>query len=339
MPASYASCWWLQDHIEFSYDGTIHACCYGYPKRRPDSSGRGWDEVGHIYLCDVKDNKFPHEEIRKNKHLLHAMIARNDAEAEVCLECPVLKTQAWPETNYLVSKISLNTWLHCNLKCQYCFVAQPNFKPRRIAYDLHAVIEDMLTGGHLDPNGQVTWGGGDISALPEFNRVSKLFIGYGVFQNFKTSGFKFLRGVAGALQQNLGLVEVSVDAGTAETYARVKGKDAFDRVVSNLVEYSRYGKIQLKYIVMKDNLEDKDIDGFLNLARMINVGSAMVTPEWGQCHDGAFDDGQLGRIARLIDSLKAFVPEVSPSTGDDGERLFPGIWRRLEGHLAAVQAA
>ncbi len=137
----------------------------------------------------------------------------------------------------------------------------------------------------------------------------------------------------------MGLVEVSIDAGTPETYARVKGKDAFDRVVSNLVEYSRSGKIQLKYIVMKDNLEDADINGFLNLARLINVESVMVTPEWGQCHDGVFDDRHLRKIARLIDSLKAIVPAVSPSTLEDGERLFPGMWRRLEGCLTSMSPA
>jgi len=196
-----------------------------------------------------------------------------------------------------------------------------------------------LKGGHLDPNGNVTWGGGDISALPEFNRISDLFSSYGIFQNIKTSGFKFLRGVAGALEKNLALVEVSVDAGTPETYARVKGKDAFDRVVSNLLQYSKFGQIQLKYIAMKDNLGDGDIDGFLDLARMINVKSVVVTPEWSQCHDGAYDEGLLKQIARLIDSLRTFVPTVTPSNSDDRERLFPGMRRELERHLTSTESA
>src|SRR5271165_3216021 len=27
---AYSSCWWLQDHIEFSFGGRVHACCYNY---------------------------------------------------------------------------------------------------------------------------------------------------------------------------------------------------------------------------------------------------------------------------------------------------------------------
>ena len=198
-------------------------------------------------------------------------------------------------------------------------------------------MEDMLQGGHFDPRGNVTWGGGDISALPEFNRVSDVFVTHGIFQNIKTSGFKYLKGVAAALEKNLGLVEVSVDAGTPETYARVKGKDAFDRVVKNLREYSKYGQIQLKYIVMKDNLGNEDIDGFLNLARTLDVKRIVVTPEWGECHDKAFDDKLLRQIARLLDLLKANITRVTPSNRDDGERLFPGMWHQVEPHLTSMQ--
>lgn len=342
---SYASCWWLQDHLEFSYDNTVHACCYGYPRRKsgPTSDRTGaandWEEVGHIYLCHVKDNKFPYEVIRQKRQELHAMIAKKSSEADVCLECPVLSIQEWSERQYLVKNITLNTWLHCNLKCEYCFVAHPDFKPSTISYDLHAVMTDMLRGGHFDPKGDVTWGGGDISAYPEFNHVSQLFIAHGIHQNFKTSGFKFLRGVAEALEKKLGLVEVSVDAGTPETYARIKGKDVYNQVVSNLIEYSKSGDVQLKYIVTKDNVGKRDVDGFLDLVRLLKSKNVVFTPEWTQCHNGAYNDEQLASIAKLIDSTRELAINVRPVNHSDGDLLFPsGMWSRLKPFLTSIPA-
>lgn len=335
----YPSCWWLQETIEFSYLGSVHACCYGYPRAKKDSRDRAgaaveFEEVGHVYLCDVKDNRFPSEEIRRKKASLHALIAQQDEKAAVCLECPTLKTQDWSEQRYLCTHITLNTWLHCNLKCTYCFVAHPDFKAHRVAYDQHAVFSDMLNGGFLDPKGSVTWGGGDISALPEFNEVSQLFVDYGVMQTFKTSGYKFLRSVASALDKKIGLVEVSVDAGTSKTYAKVKGKDVYASIVDNLIRYSECGDIQLKYVATTENLGDADIDGFLELVGKLNTKAVIFTPEWTACHSGAYQDHHLRSLARLINSTRSIAPNVVPNDRAMGERLFPsGMWKRLEPFL------
>ena len=92
-----------------------------------EGASRAWEEVGHVYLCDVKGDKFPHEEIREKKRLLHSLIARNDSEGEICLECPALKVQDWPHKNYLVDKITLNTWLHLQSEVQVLFRCPSRF--------------------------------------------------------------------------------------------------------------------------------------------------------------------------------------------------------------------
>ena len=344
MTERFASCWWLQDHIELSYDGKVHACCYGYPKQRKTmqkdrvNNEVTWEEVGHVPLCDVVGDKFPAEAIRIARDDLHRQIAEQRAEAEVCLECPVLKTRAWPPQQYLVNQLTLNTWLHCNLKCFYCFVANPNFKASKVKYNLHAVIDDMLKGEHLNPAGSVTWGGGDISALVEFDEVCELFVAYGVKQMIKTSAFKYLKGVSQVLETGLGTVEVSVDAGTAETYAQIKGKDAYDRVTENLKQYAQHGDVQLKYIATKDNLDDRNIDGFVELAQVLKTKSVMVTPEWTQCHNGEYNDQHHQQIAKLIGMLRA-TASVAPVNDDDGARLFPnGMWNRVMPYLNPVPA-
>jgi molybdenum cofactor biosynthesis enzyme MoaA len=56
----------------------------------------------------------------------------------------------------------------------------------------------------------------------------------------------------------------SLDAGTRESYTKIKGKDVFDTVVENIRRYAaNSGNIQLKYIVMPENCNDDDLNGFL----------------------------------------------------------------------------
>jgi hypothetical protein len=62
----------------------------------------------------------------------------------------------------------------------------------------------------------------------------------------------------------------SVDAGTAETYKFVRGKNLYADLQKNLINYAKnniFNNITLKYILMFDhsNTSDKDIFGFLNL--------------------------------------------------------------------------
>ncbi|WP_424627560.1 hypothetical protein [Bradyrhizobium sp. SYSU BS000235] len=108
-----------------------------------------------------------------------------------------------------------------------------------------------------------------------------MFLDYGMKLEFKTSGYKFLQGVASTLAKGRGMLEVSVDAGTRKTYLS-KGVDVFDRVVENIQKYREHGNIQLKYIACSSNISDADISGFVELAKHTKPISVMVTPEFGE---------------------------------------------------------
>lgn len=311
--AAYGSCQWLQGHIEFSHDGALYAC-HGYAKRN-GGPGYDWEEIPPVQMSVITNDRFPDREISKRRLHLHSVIARDeaDADADICIACPQMKAQEWPETSFLVSEVAINTWTHCNLKCTYCGTKRSDFKPDKAPYDLAAVVGDMLGGRHLDPAGCVTWVGGDISVLPEFDLVSELFLAYGVFQVFKTSGYNLRRGVVRAVEKRLGIVEASLDAGARETYRRVKGRDAFERVVANLREYSIFGPIELKYVAMIDNFGDADIEGFLELTRKLNVSKVIITPDWTDSEANSYGDDFKRSLTKLIGSLRGVVPVTIPS--------------------------
>ena len=322
---AHTGCWFLQDHLEFSIDSDIRVCCFRY--RNSDGETRG-----NVPLVKITGNRFPAEEIRAARAQILSEIAAGTHLD--CMQCPLLETADWVERGYLADKVTMNPWTHCNLKCVYCFTLLPEYTNKKVAYDITAVIADMLRGKHLDPSGYITWGGGDISALPEFDGISQLFQDYGVRQDFKTSAFKFLPGVADALKRKLGVVEVSLDAGTKKTYASYKGRDAFERVVSNIRRYRECGPVRLKYIADCTNVSDQDIDGFCSIASSINPEIVTVTAEWNSAYSKKYEDDAITQIAKLLHSLWSTGVPCSPSRGADGRNLLWGIWPRVQERLA-----
>ena len=68
----------------------------------------------------------------------------------------------------------------------------------------------------------------------------------------------------------------SIDAGTRETYRRIRGKDLFNDLVKNLLNYAKTGtftSMQLKYILLNEegmyNLDLKDLWGYARLVAKI----------------------------------------------------------------------
>lgn len=324
----FHSCWWLHDHLEFGHDNVMHVCCHTFV----DSKGK---DCGRVGLVRIEEDRFPAEQIREARRSIHEEIRRGSHPD--CMGCVYLKGAEWPERKYIADKLTMNPWTHCNLKCVYCFTLLPVHTNKKVSYDLVAVITDMLAGRHFDPKGLVTWGGGDISALPEFNEISELFQNYGATQDFKTSAFKYLKGVADALRRNVGKVEVSIDAGTRETYAAYKGRDAFDRVVENVLRYRECGDVQLKYIADRSNVTDADVDGFVGLVERVRPTLVTITAEMSAAYSKLYDDAAIARVANLVRSVRKIGTRVAPLGDQDGAILFPHIWPQVSKHATEIQ--
>jgi hypothetical protein len=78
----------------------------------------------------------------------------------------------------------------------------------------------------------------------------------------------------------------SLDAGAAETYARVHGAGALDRTWANIVRYleavpeARKGNIQLKYILLETNLGRGEIDAFAERVERSGVRAVILNIEF-----------------------------------------------------------
>ena len=92
-------------------------------------------------------------------------------------------------------------------------------------------------------------------------------------------------------------MNVSIDAGTRETFHKIKGVDGFERVCENLQEYHKAGCVTLKYIFLPGiNDKKEDIDGFVDLC--IELKCKIVVIEQNIYDD--VNDYTIEQIERLL---------------------------------------
>ncbi len=210
------------------------------------------------------------EGLRKDKN-----ISKNDL-LYPCKHCiHYKKINVTPSLN--INYINLSMYPSpCQCKCIYCEVHKKwdNSLKVQEAYDkLFNILEYGKEHGIISPDATWQISCGEITIHPYRKRIMDLVVGQTVV--FYTNCFKFDEDIAKNLHDNpKSYINLSIDAGTPETWKKVKGFDNFEEVTSNLVKYhvncARPGKqITFKYIILpgiNDSIED-----YLSLMEIMKV--------------------------------------------------------------------
>jgi molybdenum cofactor biosynthesis enzyme MoaA len=114
-----------------------------------------------------------------------------------------------------------------------------------------------------------------------------------------------------------------LDAGTRETFKKIKGIDAFARVCENLRRYAEHGNVEVKYIFMNGvNDSNGDIEGFADACNEINAASVFVTRDLNDYNTGyVLSDANLEAIAKIysLAAEKGLYVSMSPLAFRSGE--------------------
>jgi len=100
---------------------------------------------------------------------------------------------------------------------------------------------------------------------------------------FVTNCMRFDEGIARKLKQNPNSkINVSLDAGTPETWKVIKRRDNFRKTIENLIKYREYitkkEQIELKYIVMPGiNTSEEDFDGIVKIMKMLDIPKLFIS--------------------------------------------------------------
>lgn len=195
----------------------------------------------------------------------------NSGEHCICSGCENLIFREWePMTKLKFNRLILSPDNLCNSSCSYC----PQDHARRSRYDHVGLLNRCIELGYIDPNNtyKISWGGGEPVLMEGFDELFVKFKDVKIYNQIFTTGIKFSENIANALQDDDNTcILVSIDAGTRDTYKKIKSVDQFDRVVENFDKYYKSAKnksnIKLKYIVLDENCTIEEIDSFLALVK------------------------------------------------------------------------
>ena len=272
----YVSCEYIQHGFNVDYED-IKMCCFNCHE------GGGRQILIDNYKGQMIDwNKF-FKEKRKMRELNKKGII-----LDRCKGCFFLKEREWDDEDY-INYMVFNHWTLCNCKCKYCFTnEQSDFFNARENYNMYPVIKKLVDMGKVRGGGEIGFGGGEPTLLPEFEPMLNMLLDAGC-DNIRvhSSCVKYSVGIERGLREGKVTLVVSVDSGTPETYTNIKRHNYFDKVWENLARYAaaqtddKY-KAKTKYIIypgFNDNKEE--LDKWLDMTVKAGIKSVVIDVEGG----------------------------------------------------------
>ena len=141
-------------------------------------------------------------------------------------------------------------------------------------YDLYPILKDFKRKKLIEENPYVYFVGGEPSVLKEFKDIVNLFLKYSPSEmNILSSGILYDKSIANALKHDNTNLIISMDAGTEETFKKIKRIDKLPTMIENIKKYMQASEraidhVLIKYIII-NNLNDteEELEAFLKLAK------------------------------------------------------------------------
>jgi len=252
----YLCCEVLHTYLNFEDDHLRPYCCHDDPDYQPR-----WAYKGEAFSL---------EKLQEYLSGIAEMIHKEPARCERCRYIYYDKVpQEGSLHRYKLKRINFNPHrLFCNLNCSYCFITPSKRESRFPPYSVLQAVEFLFNNNFIDDTCEFLWGGGESTILPEFETVTRLIADKGHKQVLNTNGTVFSEAWAYTLALSKETYfNISIDSGTRETYKRIKGKDMFDIVWTNIAKYQSVAKnkysFKAKYILMETNREKNELENFI----------------------------------------------------------------------------
>lgn len=205
-----------------------------------------------------------------------------------CKYCDLFQKGDWNPQS-LIKYVNLSMYpAPCQCNCCYCSVDRhwENTKEIKSVYDkLFEMLELADSKALISSDAQWQISSGEITIHPYKQKMYKLVENRKA--TFYTNGFIFDEELAKILETNpKAKINISIDAGTSETWKKIKGFDNFKDVCDNLVAYNKTssysGQIELKYIVLPGiNDSERDFKEFIKLMKLLEVSHLIIARDVG----------------------------------------------------------
>jgi len=243
------TCRYLNTTIHLSSGDNVECCC--------------------VYMLNVKapgvpyslDNETLLSTLKEMRSNLQRDMA-NGNEKEYCLGCPEIKMDYVPKTSTTklnISQIMFGAGTVCNIDCIYCYTkstANAPWEERKSKIERALdFVKYLQQQGEISDSALAHLASGEISANPMASEIVPVFAD--IKCRFLTNGIIYSEAIEKVLRNGKSYVNISLDAGTKETFGKVKGTDAenFDKALENIRGYSQFANyIELKYIILPEKM-------------------------------------------------------------------------------------
>lgn len=270
----YLNCPFLKNSIHFFYDN-IRACCSNVSGPVFYENYKGEKPVDWEYIYNFRKNII--NKINNGEF--------QDGIPDECIGCcdieKYLSDEKIEEFTNKIRDFYFQNNMSCNAKCTYCSFGQVGQGCR---YKLLPIINSLIENKIIDEKIVCFMSGGEMTINPEFHELlSILSQQNNPYINIFSSGIKYSESIKEAFIINPNFhMMISVDAGTKETYKKIKLVDCFDTIVENLREYTQASEnaknnIVLKYILVDDVNDNIDeIKKFFEVVLSLGIKSVRM---------------------------------------------------------------
>lgn len=253
----------------------IAVCCERLPKglQKPAVSLEGSAEEILNRFLDKRNSVIDY--LQKEGDITKAT---REYELSGCERCNNFKKDNW-DFKTSIEYINMSMYpAPCQCNCFYCTADRKweNTPEVKQAYEkMFEVIELADKKGLISPDATWQISSGEITIHPYRDKIMSLVDNKRAV--FYTNAFIYDEDIARNLSNNRdSKINFSIDAGTSQTWARIKGVNNFNEVCENLFAYRKASisedQIQLKYIVLPGiNDSEEDYKELIKIMKKLNA--------------------------------------------------------------------
>jgi len=206
-----------------------------------------------------------------------------------CKKCHLLKDGFW-RNSVKLNRFTFGVFNRsniCNFKCIYCQFKKPaSTLPNAVDGDsVYEVLQQLSEIPEFNTEElAIQFGNGEFCANKHCDDILDIFLKT-TWKMILFSNCSIYKEKLAALMANgrIHSLTTSIDAGTRETFKKIKQRDMFDRVIKNLKQYPVHKTIlHVKYIFLDGvNDNETDIDGYYEIVKeldgIIMLSSSLLT--------------------------------------------------------------
>lgn len=292
----YMFCEKLYSDIMFMPD-SVRTCCFStkMPYNPPKlfyKPASGFNKLSYLYK-------------------IYKIMKQNQTEDAVCKGCKFFKKQTVPmfsgEKN--INFLTINHFTKCNCSCVYCVYGDYVNKTDKTPNKILPVIKKMFDKNMINECCLINWGGGEPTIYPEFEQLAAFFRQNKIHQAVNSSGVVFSKEISDGMKDNSMSIQISPDAGTAQTYAMIKRVDKFDIVWSNIAKYALFpDMLFVKYIFFSLNSDENEVRKFIEKCIETGVKNIVIDCESSSAND---ENCKFGRITEETVNLAILMKNLA----------------------------